>query len=254
MGQRLRAHASTEIDSSPPFIEFSFPALRLSIGISSSGRNTCVQICVCGSFKFCRLHDRDESSMQASDAVGLLLTFDEDWLQTVCDSAEKFRVLRRRGRPAGLGLSEKPMLFVTRRRARCPFVCRFRLFVSIARRVHRETTRDCLIVLFASAVIGLSDASGPQKRGHRLVGSRLEMMMAPVVKAFVHAVCSVDWERPCSRTTLLKFSCYGDSLHRQPRTHVRKTIVFVAEISSSHKLCAVKLLSRGKGRKQGVQE
>lgn len=38
--------------------------------------------------------------------------------------------------------------------------------------------------------------SDPQKRGHRLVGSKLEMMMAPVVKAFVHAVCSVDLGTP----------------------------------------------------------
>lgn len=88
MGQRLCAHASTEIDSGPPFIEFSFPALRLSIEISSGGRNTCVQICLYGSFKRRRLHDRDESSMQASDAVGLVLTFDEDWHQTDCHSAE----------------------------------------------------------------------------------------------------------------------------------------------------------------------
>lgn len=78
IGQRLCAHASTEIDSGPPFIRFSFPALRLSIGISSGGRNTCVQICLFGSFKLCRLHDRDESSMQSLDAVGLLLTSDED--------------------------------------------------------------------------------------------------------------------------------------------------------------------------------
>lgn len=73
------------------------------------------------------------------------------------------------------------------------------------------------------------------------MGSKLEMMMVPVVKGFVHAVCSVDWERPCSRTTLLKFSCYGDSLHRQPRAHVGKIFVLVAENSNRHELCVVRV-------------
>ena len=81
------------------------------------------------------------------------------------------------------GVEGKPMLFVTRLRARCPFMCRFRLFVSVARRVHRETTRECLMAHFAGAAIGLSRLSDPQKRGHRLVGSLLEMMIVPVVKA-----------------------------------------------------------------------